>query len=310
MRTTWLNICRIGIRWPSFRHESNSNYLWKRSRFPRIIPRMAVEWGYDQHNGPHLWCKYYPSANGTQQSPINIDTTSIMTDEQLLRYKLTWNYESDICTALHNTGNGWQVDVDAKGCLEGGPLQHNYRLQQFHCHWGDNSSYGSEHTVDGKTYSGEIHLVHWNADLFENFKEAARCNGGLAVLGVFLQLGEENSELNKLTKLMPNIAYKADKTPIEEKINLTAFLPKNKTFWTYEGSLTTPPCYESVTWIVFREPIQISEQQLEEFRKLHRKPQQTNSENANKESPECIRKNYRPTQILHNRLVREAFYTN
>lgn len=232
-----------------------------------------------------------------------------MTDDQLLRYKLNWNYESDTCTALHNTGYGWQVDVDAKGSLEGGPLAHSYRLQQFHCHWGENTKCGSEHTVDGKVYSGEIHLVHWNADLFENFKEAARCNGGLAVLGIFLQLGKEHSELNKLTKLMPNIAYKADRIPITEKIDPAAFIPKNHTYWTYEGSLTTPPCYESVTWIVFREPIEVSEEQLEEFRKLHRKPKSADSEKPDT-SPGCIRKNNRPTQTLHNRLIREAFQTN
>lgn len=266
---------------------------------------MALDWGYEQHNGPEQWCKYYPDANGTQQSPIDVNTSSIMTDIELLRNPLTWSYTSDVCTTLQNTGKGWQVCVDANGCsLEGGPLQHHYKLQQFHCHWGENSKCGSEHTVNGQSFSGELHLVHWNADLFKSFKEAARSNAGLAVLGIFLQLGREHEELSKLTRIMKNVPCMGDTTPISEKVDPASFIPGDHSYWTYQGSLTTPPCYESVTWIVFKQPMEVSEEQLEEFRKLLSKSPEP--ENENKVPHDCILKNHRPPQPLHDRLIRFA----
>lgn len=61
-----------------------------------------------------------------------------------------------------------------------------YKLEQFHCHWGCTSDRGSEHTVDGRAYAGELHLVHWNCSKYSSFGEAAGYPDGLAVLGVFL----------------------------------------------------------------------------------------------------------------------------
>lgn len=71
--------------------------------------------------------------------------------------------------------------------LTGGPLDTDvYRLQQWHCHWGAKDGQGSEHTVDGRSFSGELHMVHWNTSKYRSFGEAAGQYDGLAVLGVFL----------------------------------------------------------------------------------------------------------------------------
>lgn len=71
--------------------------------------------------------------------------------------------------------------------LRGGPLGSDvYKLQQWHCHWGAANGEGSEHTVDGRSFSGELHLVHWNTSKYNSFNEAAGQEDGLAVLGVFL----------------------------------------------------------------------------------------------------------------------------
>lgn len=61
-------------------------------------------------------------------------------------------------------------------------------MEQFHCHWGCSDNSGSEHTVDGTSYAGELHLVHWNSTKYNSFAEAAGHPDGLAVLGVFLQV--------------------------------------------------------------------------------------------------------------------------
>ena len=68
-----------------------------------------------------------------------------------------------------------------------------YKLEQFHCHWGCTSDRGSEHTVDGRSFAGELHLVHWNSSKYSSFGEAAAYPDGLAVLGVFLSVSNDSS---------------------------------------------------------------------------------------------------------------------
>lgn len=89
-----------------------------------------------------------------------------------------------------NSGYGWRVDVNGNGSeLVGGPLKDDvYVLEQFHCHWGCSDNSGSEHTVDGESYAGELHMVHWNKSKYATFGEAAGHPDGLAVTGVFLKV--------------------------------------------------------------------------------------------------------------------------
>lgn len=93
--------------------------------------------------------------------------------------------------SLVNPGYCWRVDVNGVGStLTGGPLHDDiYQLEQFHCHWGCRDEQGSEHTVDGYSYAGELHLVHWNTSRYNSFTEAALAPDGLAVLAVFLKVG-------------------------------------------------------------------------------------------------------------------------
>lgn len=227
------------------------------------------EWGYCSHNGPHTWCDKFPQAAGPRQSPINISCEGCVPDEQLVSQPLQIDYQPKV-KLITNTGGGWKVTVDGSdSALEGGPLAGDkYRLEQFHVHWGKAPEEGSEHTIDGTPFSAEIHLVHWNCDKYATFDEAVDKEDGLAVLGIFFKVGEEHAELAKIVELLPRIEHKGDNLFIEGEINPAAFLPANKSYWTYGGSLTTPPCLESVTWIVFKEAVEISEAQLNSFRTL------------------------------------------
>ena len=98
---------------------------------------------------------------------------------------------------------------------------------------------------------------------------------GLAVLGMFIEVGSKHEEFDKVIQTLGKIKNKSDKTPLENKcIDCNNLLPKTHEFWTYPGSLTTPPLLESVTWIVFKEPIQVSEEQvslcfMSQFTKIH-----------------------------------------
>uniref|UniRef100_A0A8C8XNA4 Carbonic anhydrase n=1 Tax=Panthera leo TaxID=9689 RepID=A0A8C8XNA4_PANLE len=182
--------------------------------------------------------------------------------------------------------------------IEGGPLEHNYRLKQFHFHWGAIDAWGSEHTVDSKCYPAELHLVHWNAVKFENFEDAALEENGLAVIGVFLKLGKHHKELQKLVDTLPSIKHKD--TLVEfGSFDPSCLMPACPDYWTYSGSLTTPPLSESVTWIIKKQPVEIDHDQLEQFRTL--------LFTSEGEKEKRMVDNFRPLQPLMNRTVRSSF---
>jgi len=229
------------------------------------------DWGYCSHNGPDKWVENYAIAKGPRQSPIDIPECC-ENDFKLNSFPLSFEYETR-GKMLMNTGAGFKVNFDRlqNSLLEGGPLDSKYRLEQLHCHWGRNSSVGSEHTVSGKFYAAEMHLVHWNAEKYSSIDEAVDKPDGLAVLGVFMEVGEENQdheELEKICELLKKIPHRGDHVPFETELDPMEFFPENKAYWTYPGSLTTPPCFESVQWIVFNDAIQVSEKQLESFRAM------------------------------------------
>lgn len=116
--------------------------------------------------------------------------------------------------------------------------------------------------MDGESFAGELHLVHWDKSKYGSFAEAAGQPDGLAVLGVFLKVGKHHPEMDKIAQLLPFITHKGDRITLREAIDPAKLLPEDTTYWTYLGSLTTPPFYESVIWIVFKHAIEVSEEQV------------------------------------------------
>ncbi|XP_045844393.1 carbonic anhydrase 5A, mitochondrial isoform X6 [Meles meles] len=102
-------------------------------------------------------------------------------------------------------GQSWCSETPG---ISGGPLENHYRLKQFHFHWGATDERGSEHTVDGRAYPAELHLVHWNSVKYRNYKEAVTGENGVAVIGVFVKLGARHEELQKLVRVLPEIKLK------------------------------------------------------------------------------------------------------
>uniref|UniRef100_A0ABI7XZ38 Carbonic anhydrase n=1 Tax=Felis catus TaxID=9685 RepID=A0ABI7XZ38_FELCA len=238
---------------------------------------MAHHWGYGKHNGPEHWHKDFPIANGERQSPIDIDTKAAIHDPGLK--SLFPSYEQAVSRRIINNGHSFNVEFDDsqdKAVLKGGPLTGTYRLIQFHFHWGSSDGQGSEHTVDKKKYAAELHLVHWNTK-YGDFGKAVQQPDGLAVLGIFLK------------------GKSADFANFDPRV----LLPESLDYWTYPGSLTTPPLLECVTWILLKEPISVSSEQMLKFRKL----------NFNKEGEpeELMVDNWRPAQPLNNRKINASF---
>lgn len=139
--------------------------------------------------------------------------------------------------------------------------------------------WGSEHTVEDHAYPAELHLVHWNAVKYQNYREAAMREHGLAVIGVFLK----------------------DSRAALGPFQPSCLLPTCRDYWTYPGSLTTPPLSESVTWIIYKKPIEVAQDQLAAFRTL--------LFSALGEKEEAMVNNYRPLQPLMKRKVRSSFQT-
>ncbi|KAM6350378.1 carbonic anhydrase 13-like isoform 1-T1 [Podargus strigoides] len=284
-----------------------------------------LHWGYEEHNGPAHWKEVFPVANGDRQSPIDIKTEETKYDPSLR--PLNPNYDPASAKIILNNGHSTSVEFDDtvnKSVLTGGPLSGTYRLRQIHFHWGSNDEAGSEHAVDGMKYAAEeaegihgsilcdnvwsdqglftscsgravLHVVHWNSEKYSSFVEAARQSDGLAVMAVFLQIGECNPQLKKITDRLDTIRIKG-KRALFTNFDPSCLLPKSLDYWTYFGSLTVPPLLESVIWIVLREPISVCSEQLAKFRSL--------LSTAEDEVACCLLRNYRPPQPLKGREVR------
>ena len=154
------------------------------------------------------------------------------------------------------------------------------------------------------------------------FKKLQNSQMDLQCLVSFLDVeGNERAHtmLEKLARVIQRVQYKGDTYDMKDTFNPYDMLPNNiSDYWTYQGSLTTPPCYESVTWIVFCEPIRISRQEIGKLRSLksiaHFEVDTTNKyhdqmsllRNCGK-NPQCIGNNFRPVFPLGDRIVQSSF---
>ncbi|XP_011227875.1 carbonic anhydrase 5A, mitochondrial isoform X2 [Ailuropoda melanoleuca] len=253
----------------------------------------------NRNDALHPPCKGPASApGGTRQSPINIRWRDSVYDPQLKPLRVCY---AASCLHVWNTGYFFQVEFDdsAEGSgISGGPLENHYRLKQCHFHWGAVNERGSEHTVDDRVYPAELHLVHWNSVKYRSYKEALTGENGMAVIGVFLKLGAHHEALQKLVEVLPEIKHKGARSAVGP-FQPARLLPACRDYWTYAGSLTTPPLSESVTWVIQKQPIEIAQSQLAAFRSL--------LFSALGEEERSMVDNYRPLQPLMNRKVRSSF---
>jgi len=158
--------------------------------------------------------------------------------------------------------------------------------------WGGEEGRGSEHTLDRKAFDAEMHLVHYNTE-YGDLNSAMKHGDGLSVLGIFIKVGEEHGEFAKMMELLQAVQEPGgEPVQVSQPIDPSAFLPEDRSYLTYPGSLTTPPLSEVVTWIVFKEPIEMSQDQLNTMRSLRC------------DCEETLKDNFRPTQALGDRTVR------
>lgn len=208
-------------------------------------PKNGTHWTYEGEFGPENWSKIntaWASCNtGNRQSPIDLRDGLKVDLEQV-----TFDYHPSSFNEIDN-GHTIQVNVAGGNFLTVGGT--TYELQQFHFHR------PGEERINGKGTEMVVHLVHKSYD------------GKTAVLAVLLERGVANPmiqtvwnnlPLEKLTTVTPSIV-----------LDVNEILPARRDYFTYMGSLTEPPCTENVLWIVMKQPMTASPQQMALFSRLY-----------------------------------------
>ena len=227
-------------------------------------PAAKAHWSYSGPDGPSHWGDLEPDfatcKTGEHQTPINIkdaksDSTlpPIQFDYKPSPLKIINNGH----TIRINYAPGSSITINGK----------TFPLTQFHFHK------PSEEEIAGKKFDMVIHLVHERSD-------------GAAAVAVLLKGGRGNPVIQKLWANLP----KTEGNEMEVAnvtINAADLLPADRNYYTFDGSLTTPPCSEGVEWFVLKTPVELSAAQIAAFGKLYQM-------------------NARPIQPLNGRGVRES----
>jgi carbonic anhydrase len=210
--------------------------------------KAPAHWGYTGDVSPEHWAELAPEnrlcAVGTRQSPIDI-REGIAVDLE----KIGFDYRPSGFSVLDN-GHTIQVNVAAGNGLT--VMGRRYELVQFHFHR------PSEERINGRQFDMVAHLVHKDAE------------GRLAVVAVLLDRGRDDKPQPVVQTIWANLPLeKGEALPAQVQIDPGQLLPEDRGYATYMGSLTTPPCTEGVLWMVMRQPVSLSAQQLAIFAKLY-----------------------------------------
>jgi carbonic anhydrase len=225
-------------------------------------PKTTRPWAYSGETGPEHWAELEEGSAcyGQYQSPVNL--VNYITKASLPPINFFYS-DSTHLHAVANNGHTIQYAFEPGDYINYAGTRYN--LVQFHVHE------PAEHLIDGIRYPLEVHLVHKSA------------GGFFAVVSIMAKENRSSPAFSFLESYLP-VAAGEEKT-VRRAFAMESVLPTNRNYITYEGSLTTPPCTEGVRWLVMREPLSVSLEQLEQLQELMPKP------------------NYRTEQRLNNRQV-------
>ncbi|XP_062553475.1 carbonic anhydrase 7-like [Armigeres subalbatus] len=247
-----------------------NNEVWPEGTTGSSMSQDSFSYREEDDFGPSNWGALNATCEGMYQSPVNLiaNRSSIVHRKRPLELQGSRNIP--ISMVVENEGGVAaffpQFRKDDQPILQGGPLRGDFRFYQFHYHL------GSEHTFDRKRYSTEMHLVFYNG-LYGSFKAARDQANGVAVIALVFEVLKSGriESLNKWTQFLNEVAEAGSEYSI----------PRHKLFsvghvlgdirwpyFAYEGSLTTPPCSETVQWIVASERRPLTRSELKAMRAL------------------------------------------
>jgi len=204
-------------------------------------------WSYGGETGPEHWTELEKGSDcdGNRQSPVNIIHLNVIDDTSLAPIDVHYSANVKIHEVTNN-GHSIQYNFEKGDFITLNDDQ--YDLSQIHFHE------PSEHTINGIRYPLEMHLVHISKD------------NKIAVLAILAEEGENSKPFTFLENYLPvNVG---ETKPVDAYFDLNENLPGQKDYYTYGGSLTTPPCTQNVTWVVYKKPITISLDQVKQLQKL------------------------------------------
>ncbi|XP_045150890.1 carbonic anhydrase 12 [Echinops telfairi] len=208
------------------------------------------KWTYAGPDGEKSWSKKYPSCGGLLQSPIDLHGDILQFDASLPALEfLGYNVSAEEQLLLTNNGHSVKLNLVPDMHIQG--LQSRYSATQLHLHWGNqNNPQGSEHTVGGRHFAAEVS------------EGQAGKGGGHQVRSEHGKMGSFNPSYDKIFSHLQDVKYKGQEVPVPG-FNIEELLPERPSeYYRYRGSLTTPPCHPTVLWTVFRNPVQVSQEQL------------------------------------------------
>ncbi|XP_077455892.1 carbonic anhydrase 14 isoform X2 [Stigmatopora argus] len=262
-----------------------------------------TSWTYTGMVGQSEWSDYFPECGGTSQSPVEVVTTQTKYDPSLTPLTpLGYGQHGNKPFSLYN--NGHTAVIELPDWMSLGGLPWLFSAVQMHLHWGSGGPKigGSEHIINGQSAEAELHIVHYNSELYPNMSVAMTQRDGLAVLGILIVTGDEtNPAFNNIINFLGRIRHANQKVFIPA-FDVQSLLPDDLgRYYRYNGSLTTPPCYQSVVWTLFHERVEISKAQLLRMETL------LYSSEAGNPDRMLLQDNYRSTQPLNHRMVFASF---